>query len=168
MSAKLQERRKKLRSGEIECFVEKNPKKRFKNNGYDLIRVDIIRLFEIIEIAYFGALYFVFGLLIGTAVNRIFPARNRNSNPLVVFFEAMAQCSLVALASFYIRKIVLMFPSPFTTIKGYCPYIFTEAVSITIMSVVLLATQSRLIQKFEILGERYGLLGRKDSPFVTF
>ncbi len=147
------------------CASEKDPIKKMKNAIADIIRVDDIRIIEIVELMYYSFFYTVLGLFTGTGVNRIFPARSLTESPSwQVFIETIIQVMIISLVVFYIKKIVKIIPSPFTYVSNYCPYIFTETVSIVILGVVIISTQSSLVNKFEILGNRFGV--NQPTPFV--
>lgn len=142
------------------CPVERNPKLKFLIALKDIIRVDDIRLVEVIELAYFAMFFAMFGLFIGTTINRVFTVKTLEDPAIVVFIEAIIQVCLIAIGIFYIKKLVALIPTPFWWIKNYCPYVFTETLSIVILGIVMVATQSRLMNKFEILARRFGTPGK--------
>lgn len=145
------------KQAEENCPVYKSGVERAKDAWADIIRVDNLRLLEIMEVAYYSFLYYACSLFVGTAINRIFPRRPPNYNAGLAFLEAGLQLVFLGWAGLYIRKIVAFFPSPFWRIKSYCPYVLTELTAVLVLGISLVASQSRLFNKFEIMARKFGL-----------
>ena len=164
----LLERLKKLKEKykpKYVCRVQKNPVTKMKNATLDLIRVDDVRLIEITELMYYSFFYAFFGFIIGTIINLLFPARALQENGWKIFFEIIIQVMVLSVGIFYIKKLIKIIPSPFSYVKNYCPYILTETVSIVVLGVVMMSTQSSLQNKFQILGRRFSNVA--PIPFVA-
>ena len=155
MFEKLVELKKKYRPRPI-CRSNRNAGEKAKEGFSDLIRVDDLRLVELAETVFYAFFYGLFGFIIGTLINRVFPPLTLETNNFRVFVELLLQVMLVSIGVFYVKKLIDAVPSPFSRLKGYCPYIFTQNVSIVVLGVVIMSTQTSLMNKFEILGKRFG------------
>ena len=146
------------------CKIERNPLLKMKSGIVDILRVDDVRLVELCEMMFYAFFYGLFGFIIGTLINRIFPARSIGSNNFQILVEMLLQVVVVSVGIFYVQKFVNIIPSPFSSMKNYCPYIFTSAVSVVVLGVVIMSTQTTLMNKFELLARKFGQV--EPLPFI--
>lgn len=137
------------------CIIERNVGKKIKENATDIVRIDDIRLVELVELMFYTFWYTTIGFFVGFAINRFFPYRGLDTSSTILFFEMTLQLMIVSVGVFYVKKFVDAIPSPFSKLYTYCPYVNTQAISAVVLGIVILNTQTTLGIKFRILGERW-------------
>lgn len=144
-----------------------SPERDYKQHIQERIRslflFDEIRVMELLETIQFGVGYLVVGFLAGTVLDYSFPHYKEDTSTKDLFFEVLLQGILLAIAVFYVRKIVKIMPFLFvlhTDINGdgrvgkYHPYLATEYSGEVMIALVMLGAQFNLIKKLDLLSRR--------------
>lgn len=118
---------------------------------------------ELLETIQFGLGYLIVGFLAGTTLDYAFPHFKEDISTKELFFEVLLQGILLAIAVFYVRKIVKIMPFLFvlgTDINGdgrvdkYHPYLATEYSGEVMIALVMIGAQFNLIKKIDLLSRR--------------
>ncbi len=118
---------------------------------------------ELLETIQFGMGYLVVGFLAGTMLDYSFPHYKEDIGTKELFFEVFLQGILLAIAVFYVRKIVKIMPFFFvlnTDINGdgkvdaYHPYLASEYSGEVMIALVMIGAQFNLIKKLDLLSRR--------------
>lgn len=144
-----------------------SPEKGYKDHIQERIRslflFNEVRVMELLETIQFGLGYLFVGFLAGTILDYSFPAYKENIETKQLFFEVLLQGILLAVAVFYVRKIVKIMPFMFvlnTDINGdgkvekYHPYQATEYSGEVMIALVVIGAQFNLIKKIDLLSRR--------------
>lgn len=121
-----------------------------------LVRFDIIRINELLELVQYTILYSITSFFAGLGINAVFPEYDPNRPTYRLLLEVLGELCAVVIAIFYIRKLNKLVPffMLFGGTKGYIPYQTTEYNGEITLSIVFVAMQFRLIKKIGLLGER--------------
>jgi hypothetical protein len=143
------------------------PEKGYKQHIQERIRslflFNEVRVMELLETIQFGIGYLVVGFLAGTILDYSFPHYKEEISTQELFLEVLLQGVLLAIAVFYVRKIVKIMPFMFvlgSDINGdgkvdkYHPYMATEYSGEVMIAVVMLGAQFNLIKKLDLLSRR--------------
>ncbi len=143
------------------------PEKGYKHHIQERIRslflFNEVRVMELLETVQFGIGYLVVGFLAGTVLDYSFPHYKEEIGTQELFFEVLLQGVLLAIAVFYVRKIVKIMPFLFVLhsdlngdgrIDKYHPYLATEYSGEVMIAVVMLGAQFNLIKKLDLLSRR--------------
>jgi hypothetical protein len=143
------------------------PEKGYKHHIQERIRslflFNEVRVMELLETVQFGIGYLVVGFLAGTVLDYSFPHYKEEISTQELFFEVLLQGVLLAIAVFYVRKIVKIMPFLFVLhsdlngdgrIDKYHPYLATEYSGEVMIAVVMLGAQFNLIKKLDLLSRR--------------
>ena len=143
------------------------PEKGYKQHIQERIRslflFNEVRVMELLETIQFGIGYLVVGFIAGTILDYSFPHYKEDISTRELFIEVLLQGVLLAIAVFYVRKIVKIMPFLFvlnSDINGdgkvdkYHPYMATEYSGEVMIAVVVLGAQFNLIKKLDLLSRR--------------
>jgi hypothetical protein len=143
------------------------PEKAYKDHIQERIRslflFNEVRVMELLETVQFGLGYLFVGFLAGTLLDYSFPSFKENIETKQLFLEVLLQGILLAIAVFYVRKIVKIMPFMFvlqTDINGdgkvdkYHPYQATEYSGEVMIALVVIGAQFNLIKKIDLLSRR--------------
>lgn len=131
----------------------KYTKQRFKK----LFTFDHIRAMQILESIQYGFSYLLVGFVGGTILDYSFPEFTEEKKPLVVFIEVILQSLLLAIMTFYLKKLVKLTPFLFyihSSPKVYHPYLTTEYDGEVMIAMGLLGVQFNLVKKMDFLSRK--------------
>jgi hypothetical protein len=144
-----------------------SPEPDYKQHIQERIRslflFDEVRIMELLETIQFGIGYLFIGFGAGTILDYSFPHFKEDIDTRSLFLEVLLQGILLAIAVFYVRKIVKIMPFLFvlhTDINGdgkigkYHPYLASEYSGEVMIAVVMLGAQFNLIKKLDLLSRR--------------
>lgn len=120
-----------------------------------LTRFDIIRMSQLLEILQYSVLYAFVAGIAGLLLERIFPEPDRSKSNYQILIEVLLQCMMSALAVFYVRKIVKVFPFILEEGKYYKTHVVDEYNGEIMIAIVFVGIQKNLLTKIDILRERY-------------
>jgi hypothetical protein len=139
-----------------------DPKMHFYEGIQDLFRFDKIRGFQLISAIQYGTLYGVIFFFVGLLVEYFLPPANERTPIYKIFAEVIAQCLLMIILVFYIRKFVKAIPllTSFFNVKqskqiGFAPYAVEEFGGEFMLAAVFIGVQLHLLQKITILAQRF-------------
>lgn len=143
------------------------PEKAYKQHIQERVRslflFNEVRVMELLETIQFGLGYLFVGFIAGTLLDYSFPGYKEDIDTQTLFFEVLFQGILLAIAVFYVRKIVKIMPFMFvlhTDINGdgkidkYHPYMATEYSGEVMIALVVIGAQFTLIKKIDLLSRR--------------
>ncbi len=143
------------------------PEKGYKHHIQERVRslflFNEVRVMELLETIQFGLGYLVVGFLAGTVLDYSFPHYKEDISTKELFFEVLLQGILLAIAVYYVRKIVKIMPFMFVLhadingdghVDKYHPYQASEYSGEVMIAVVLLGAQFNLIKKLDLLSRR--------------
>ena len=141
-----------------------DPRIHFQSGMRDLLRVDKVRLINIVGSIQYGILYSVIYFILGIGLHIIFPVFTTKISLLSLFGWILLQCLVIILITFYVRKLIeaipgiaSFFPTIFNTsdlrAKGFIPYGVDEFKGDMASSIVLIGTQYKLLEKIAYLTE---------------
>jgi hypothetical protein len=144
-----------------------NPKIHFLSGWKDLIRLDNVRLINIVGSIQYGLLYCIAYLFIGALLHYVFPPLIKGEPLLNLFFWIVFQSIIIILVAFYVQKMVEMipgvlsfFPGYFNLVelqdKGFKPYGISEYKGDMASSIVLIGTQFHLLEKVAYFTVEFG------------
>jgi hypothetical protein len=142
---------------------EKDYKQHIQERVRSLFLFNEVRAMELLETIQFGLGYLIVGFLAGTTLDYAFPHFKEDISTKELFFEVLLQGILLAIAVFYVRKIVKIMPFLFilgTDINGdgrvdkYHPYLATEYSGEVMIALVMIGAQFNLIKKLDLLSRR--------------
>ena len=144
-----------------------SPEKEYKQHIQERIRslflLNEVRVMELWETIQFGLGYLFVGFTAATVLDYSFPSFKEDISTKELFLEVLLQVIMLAIAVFYVRKIVKIMPFLFvlqTDINGdgkidkYHPYLATEYSGEVMIALVLLGAQFNLIKKIDLLSRR--------------
>ena len=144
-----------------------SPEPTYKKHVQERIRslflFNEVRVMELLETIQFGIGYLVVGFLAGTILDYSFPHYKEDISTKELFFEVVLQGVLLAIAVFYVRKIVKIMPFMFVLNKDingdgrvdkYHPYLASEYGGEVMIALVLIGAQFNLIKKLDLLSRR--------------
>lgn len=144
-----------------------SPEKDYKQHMQERIRslflFNEVRVMELLETIQFGLGYLFVGFTAATLLDYSFPSFKEDISTQELFFEVLFQGILLAIAVFYVRKIVKIMPFMFvlhTDINGdgkvdkYHPYMATEYGGEVMIALVVIGAQFNLIKKIDLLSRR--------------
>lgn len=143
--------------------LEKGYKQHIQERIRSLFLFNEVRVMELLETIQFGIGYLTVGFIAATILDYSFPHYKEDIETKQLFFEVMLQGILLAVAVFYIRKIVKIMPFMFvlnTDINGdgkidkYHPYMATEYSGEIMIALVVVGAQFNLIKKIDLLSRR--------------
>jgi hypothetical protein len=133
----------------------------FWNRFDQLTAHDKIRFHKIMESTQYCLLYVLVAILFGTIVNNMFPEFDpeADNEAGTIGYEVFLQVALIAIAIFYIRKVVKLVPYALTFDNDYIPqksdFTIPEYSGEIIIGVVLVATQTKLMDKLKFLSQSF-------------
>ena len=143
------------------------PEKGFKQHVQERIRslflFNEVRAMELLETIQFGVIYLFVGFTAATVIDYSFPSYKEDIPTQELFFEILFQGILLAIAVFYVRKIVKIVPFMFVLhgdingdgkVDKYHPYISTEYSGEVMIALVVIGAQFNLIKKIDLLSRR--------------
>ena len=128
----------------------------FSERFYKLVTLDKIRMIKLLEIIQYAFLYIIVTMGFGIAFENLFPVPDNDKSIIYILLEIFAQCILSAIAVFYIRKIVKLFPFILSRISGYQSHKIDEYNGEIIIGLIFVGIQTNLIEKFDILRKKIG------------
>lgn len=144
-----------------------SPEKGYKQHIEERIRslflFNEVRVMELLETIQFGLGYLFVGFTAATLLDYSFPSFKEDISTQELFFEVLMQGILLAIAVFYVRKIVKIMPFMFilhTDINGdgkvdkYIPYMASEYGGEVMIALVMIGAQFNLIKKIDLLSRR--------------
>lgn len=144
-----------------------SPEKGYKQHIQERIRslflFNEVRVMELLETIQFGLGYLFVGFTAATILDYSFPHFKEDISTRELFLEVLFQGILLAIAVFYVRKIVKIMPFMFvlqTDINGdgrvdkYHPYLASEYSGEVMIALVLIGAQFNLIKKLDLLSRR--------------
>ena len=136
---------------QTETFTE-----HFSEHFAKLIAFDKIRALKLLEIIQYAVLYVFVALGFGIAIDKLFPVPDDNKSTSYLLLEIFGQCILSAIAVFYMRKIVKLFPFIFEHIAGYKAHTVEEYNGEIIIALIFVGVQDNLIKKLDMLRKKIG------------
>ncbi len=143
------------------------PEKGYKQHIQERIRslflFNEVRVMELMETIQFGLGYLVVGFIAGTILDYSFPHFKEDVDTQTLFTEVLLQGILLAIAVFYVRKIVKIMPFFFVLnadingdgkVDAYHPYQATEYSGEVMIALVVIGAQFNLIKKIDLLSRR--------------
>jgi hypothetical protein len=143
------------------------PEKDYKQHIHERIRslflFNEVRVMELLETIQFGVGYLFVGFTAGTILDYSFPPFKEEVKTQQLFLEVLLQGILLAVAVFYVRKIVKIMPFMFvlhTDLNGdgrvdkYHPYLASEYSGEVMIALVVIGAQFNLIKKIDLLSRR--------------
>lgn len=144
-----------------------SPEKDYKQHIQERIRslflFNEVRVMELLETIQFGLGYLFVGFTAATILDYSFPAFKEDIDTKTLFLEVLMQGILLAIAVFYVRKIVKIMPFMFVfhkdingdgRIDKYHPYLASEYSGEVMIALVLIGAQFNLIKKIDLLSRR--------------
>lgn len=128
-----------------------------------LVRFNEIRLMEILESFQYGIGYILICFFLGVGLDFIFPRFDEEKELASLFFEVSLQCLALVLFVFYGRKLVKVMPFLFffknpifggKSVPKYRAYESTEYEGEVVIGFVLVATQTNLLKKIDLLSRK--------------
>jgi hypothetical protein len=137
-----------------------DPKIHFEAGIKDFIRLDRVRLINIIGSIQYGILYCLVFFAIGIILHIIFPVLNKSDSLLNIFLWIILQSLVLINLTFYVQKFIESIPGfasffpkffDFDTLlaKGFIPYGLSEYKGNMAASIILIGTQINLLNKVE-------------------
>jgi hypothetical protein len=142
---------------------EKGYKQHIQERIQSLFLFNEVRVMELLETVQFGLGYLFVGFGAGTLLDYSFPAFKETIDTKQLFLEVLLQGILLAIAVFYVRKIVKIMPFLFvlhTDLNGdgrvdkYHPYLASEYSGEVMIALVVIGAQFNLIKKIDLLSRR--------------
>ena len=142
---------------------EKDYKQHIQERVRSLLLFNEVRVMELLETIQFGLGYLVVGFFAGTLLDYSFPHYKETVDTQTLFLEVLFQGILLAIAVFYVRKIVKIMPFLFVLnldinrdgkVEPYHPYLATEYSGEVMIALVMLGAQFNLIKKLDLLSRR--------------
>lgn len=142
---------------------EKDYKKHMQERIQSLFLFNEVRIMELLETIQFGIAYLGVGFMAGTVLDYSFPNFKEDIDTKTLFTEVLMQGILLAVAVFYVRKIVKVMPFLFVLnfdlngdgkIDSYHPYQATEYSGEVMIALVVIGAQFNLIKKIDLLSRR--------------
>ncbi len=141
----------------------KDAKSYFTERLEKLARFDEIRLMEILESFQYGIGYILICFFLGVGLDFMFPKFDETKDSLNLFLEVAAQCLALVLFVFYGRKLVKVMPFMFyfnqmlfggKGVPKYRAYESTEYEGEVVIGFVLVATQTNLLKKIDLISRK--------------
>lgn len=143
------------------------PEKGFKQHIQERVRslflFNEVRVMELLETIQFGLGYLFVGFTAATILDYSFPSYKEDIETRDLFLQVLLQGILLAIAVFYVRKIVKIMPFMFVLHKDingdgkvdkYHPYVSTEYSGEVMIALVVIGAQFNLIKKIDLLSRR--------------
>jgi hypothetical protein len=142
---------------------DKQAKEYFTDRLGKLLRFNEVRVMEILESFQYGIGYIFICFFLGVGLDFMFPKFDETKDGLHLFIEVAAQCLALVLFVFYGRKLVKVMPFMFyfhqaifggKGVPKYRAYESTEYEGEVIIGFVLVATQTNLLKKIDLLSRK--------------
>lgn len=136
----------------------------FKQYFNKLIQFDKKTLHQLIFIFQYNILYVILAFVIGSSINYLFPNYDENKNNTTIIKEVLLQIIVLSFFIFYAQKIINCVPyigmhymDGERILNFYQDnfYIPSFPIGIILFTIVLIATQNNLIDKINLLNQRY-------------
>lgn len=136
----------------------KDAKGYFTDRLEKLVRVNEIRVMELLESFQYGIGYILVCFFLGVGLDFMFPKYDETKSTLAIFGEVVLQCLSLILFVFYGRKLVKIMPFMFNLryplfggkdVPSFKAYQSTEYDGEVIIGFVLVATQTNLLKKID-------------------
>jgi hypothetical protein len=147
---------------------DKHASEYFQERVDKLIRINEVRIMELLESFQYGIGYIVICFFLGVSLDFLFPKFDEKKDVLLIFGEVVLQCLSLILFVFYGRKLVKIMPFLFhfnraifggSSVPKYRAYESTEYEGEVVIGFVLVATQTNLLKKIDLLSrELYNLM----------
>ncbi len=135
-----------------------DPKIHFDAGIQDFIRIDKVRLINLLGSIQYGIIYSIIYFIIGIGLHVIFPPLIKSASLLNIFGWILLQSIVIIILTFYVQKFVeaipgwaSFFPSYFDfsnlLAKGFIPYGVGEFKGSMAANIVLIGTQFNLFDK---------------------
>jgi len=146
-----------------------DPRIHFQAGMRDLLRVDKVRLINVVGSVQYGIIYSIVFFIIGIILHSVFPVFTTKISLVSLFGWILLQCLVIILITFYVRKLIESIPGIFSFFpkyfnvsdlqaKGFIPYGIDEFQGDMASSIVLIGTQYRLLEKIAYLTEEVAKL----------
>ncbi len=155
---------------------EKHASEYFQERVDKLIRINEVRIMEILESLQYGIGYIVICFFLGVSLDFLFPKFDENKDVLLIFGEVVVQCLALILFVFYGRKLVKIMPFLFhfnraifggSSVPKYRAYESTEYEGEVVIGFVLVATQTNLLKKIDLLSRQlYNLMYNQERDTI--
>lgn len=127
----------------------------FVRNARDFIKVDMERFLTLLEIIYYVIIFLTISLFTGLALNKVFPRADNDKTRIQLVGEVILQVVALAILIYYILLMGKIIPFPAGYVGKYRP---NRPALLTViassMSIVLMATQTRMFAKIALIGEK--------------
>ena len=142
---------------------DKNAKEYFVDRLAKLARFNEIRIMEILESFQYGIGYIFICFFLGVGLDFMFPKYDEDKDLGTLFLEVSIQCLALVLFVFYGRKLVKVMPFLFffnnpifggKSVPKYRAYESTEYEGEVVIGFVLVATQTNLLKKIDLLSRK--------------
>lgn len=136
----------------------KDAKEYFIERLGKLVRINEIRVMEILESFQYGIGYILVCFFLGVGLDFMFPKYDETKSTAAIFGEVVAQCLALIVFVFYGRKLVKIMPFMFNLrhplfggkqVPTFKAYQSTEYEGEVIIGFVLVATQTNLLKKID-------------------
>lgn len=142
---------------------DKDAKDYFFDRLGKLVRFNEIRIMEILESFQYGIGYIFICFFLGVGLDFMFPKFEEDKDLGTLFLEVSIQCLALVLFVFYGRKLVKVMPFLFffnnpifggKSVPKYRAYESTEYEGEVVIGFVLVATQTNLLKKIDLLSRK--------------
>ncbi len=142
---------------------DKHAKEYLSDRIGKLVRFNEVRIMEILESFQYGIGYIFVCFFLGVAMDFMFPKFDENKDSAHLFMEVALQCLALVLFVFYGRKLVKVMPFMFffnqalfggKSVPKYRAYESTEYEGEVVIGFVLVATQTNLLKKIDLISRR--------------
>jgi hypothetical protein len=142
---------------------DKDAKDYFLDRIGKLMRFNEIRIMEILESFQYGIGYIFICFFLGVGLDFMFPRFDEEKELGTLFMEVSLQCLALVLFVFYGRKLVKVMPFMFffknpifggKSVPKYRAYESTEYEGEVVIGFVLVATQTNLLKKIDLLSRK--------------
>jgi hypothetical protein len=150
------------------------PWEHFKKGMLDFIRIDRMRLFQLLGIFQYTILYGLVCFYLGSTLESFFPDADEAKSSWTIAVEVLGQCFILAVSLFYIRIFIKAVPAIPTFFlhrrtRGHgdlstASYRFSEYQGELIVAIIFIGVQLNLLTKISILAKRFlNMLGREKT-----
>ena len=131
-------------------------------------RLDIIRVSKLLEIAQYAVISFWFNIVVGSFLDKLFPAFNPKKNIYLMYVEVTIQIAFLAMLIYYIKKLLSVIPFVFALTSKYIPNLKGEMnIGMSSAPLALIATQANLISKVKFLQSKFMRQSKDVNPAIV-
>lgn len=124
-----------------------------------LLRFDLIRVSKLLEISEYVVVTFVMGFYTGSFIDYMMPKFDPEMSDFNLIKDIVLQMILIAISTYYIKKISALIPFVFSLSPKYIPSKKGEAQfgAAIGMTIVFISVQKNFIKKIDLLYNRYAI-----------